>query len=120
MCQFLYWPLSWICHSRAIEHRINKNHEMTLQLIHPNQNQLTFKVLLGKNNTVSIHQRNLQTFATKIYKAKSKISPEILNSLSLRNFTVHFGNESLSPLALKVWVLVPNSVREETIINFQN
>ena len=28
-----------------------------------------------------MHQRNLQTLATEIYKAKNKISPEVINSL---------------------------------------
>ena len=64
-----------------MEHRINRIHERTLRLICPNQRQLTFKLLLEKNKTVSIHQRNLQTFANEIYKAKNKISPEVVNSL---------------------------------------
>ena len=35
-----------------------------------------------KSKTViRIHQRSLQTLATEIYKAKNKISPEIVNSL---------------------------------------
>ena len=97
--------------------------------IYPNQHQLTFKELLEKNKTVSIHQRNLQTLATEIYKAKNKISPEVVNSLfeftnknyNLRNasilkrnryFTVHYGSESLVSLAPKIWELVPDSVRE--------
>ena len=113
MSQFSYCPLIWMFHSRAMEHRINRIHEKTLRLIYPNQHQLTFKELLEKNKTVSIHQRNLQTLATEIYKAKNKISPEVVDSLfefsnkncNLRNasilkrkryFTVHYGSESLS------------------------
>ena len=112
-----------------MEHRINRIHERTLRLIYPNQHQLTFKELLEKNKTVSIHQRNLQTLATEIYKAKNKISPEVINSLfefpnkncNLRNasilkrkgyFTVHYGRESLLSLAPKIWGLVPDSIRE--------
>ena len=64
-----------------MEHRINRIHERTLRLIYPNQHQLTFKELLEKNKTVSIHQRNLQTLVTEIYKAKNKISPEVVNLL---------------------------------------
>ena len=116
-------------HSRAMEHRINRIHGRTLRLIYPNQLQLTFKELLEKNKAVSIHQRNLQTLATEIYKAKNKISPEVINSLfeftnknyNLRNapilkwnryFTVHYGSESLVSLAPKIWELVPDSIRE--------
>ena len=68
-------------HSRAMEHTINRIHERTLRLVYPNQRQLTFKELLLKNKTVSIHQRNLQTPATEVSKAKNKISPEVVDSL---------------------------------------
>ena len=138
MSQFSYRPLIWMFHSRAMEHRINRIHERTLRLIYPNQHQLTFKELLEKNKTVSIHQRNLQTLENEIYKAKNKISPEVVNSLleftnknyNLRNasilkrnryFTVHHGSENLVSLALKIWKLVPDSIREmKTLSIFKN
>ena len=81
MSQFSCCPLIWMFHSRAMEHRINRIHERTLRLIYSNQHQLTFKELLEKNKSVNIHQRNLQTLATEIYKAKNKISPEVVNLL---------------------------------------
>ena len=113
----------------SYEHKVNRIHERTLRLIYPNQHQLTFKELLEESNTVSIHQRNLQILATDIYKAKNKVSPEVVNSLfefsnknyNLRNasilkvkicFTVHYGSESLLSLASKIWELVPDSIRE--------
>ena len=125
-------------HSRTMEYRINRIHERTLRLIYPNQHQLTFKELLEKNKTVSIHQRNLQTLATEIYKAKNKISLEVVNFLfeftnknyNLRNvsilkwntcFTVHYGGESLVSLAPEIWELVPDSIREvKTLPLFKN
>ena len=125
-------------HNRATKHRISKIHERTLRSIYPNQHQLTFKELLEKNKTVSIHQRSLQTLATEIYKAKNKISPEVVNSLfeftnknyNLRNasilkrnryFTVHYGSESLVSLAPKIWELIPDSIREvKTLSIFKN
>ena len=103
-----------------------------------NQHQLTFKELLEKNKIVNIHQRTLQTLAPEIYKTKSKVSPEIVNSLfefsnksyNLRNasilkrkryFAVHYGNEILLSLAPKIWDLVPDSIREvKTLSNFKN
>ena len=138
MSQLSYCPLIWIFHSQAIEHRINRIHERILRLIYPNQHQLTFKELSEKNKAVSIHQRNLQTLATEIYKAKNKISLEVVNSLfeftnkncNLRNasilkrnryFTVHYGSESLVSLAPKIWELVPDSIREvKTLSIFKN
>ena len=62
-----------------MEHRINKFHERALRLIYPSDSKLTFKELLDKNKTVSIHQKNLQVLATKILKAKT--SPEILKEI---------------------------------------
>ena len=59
MSQFSYYPIIWIFHSQTMEHRITRIHERTLTLIYPNQHQITFKELLEKNKTVSIHQRNL-------------------------------------------------------------
>ena len=128
MSQFSYCPLIWMFHSRAMEHRINRIHERTLRLIYPNQHQLTFKELLEKSKTVSTHQKNLQTLATEIYKAKNKISPKVVTSLfeftnknyNFRNasilkrkryFTVHYRGESLVLLAPKIWELVPYSIR---------
>ena len=66
-------------HRRAMEHRINRIHERTLRLIYPNQHQLTFKELLEKK-TRPLAQRNFQTLATEIYKAKNKISAEAVNT----------------------------------------
>ena len=107
-----------------------------LTRVYPNQHQLTYKELLEKSKTVGIDHRNLQTLAIKIYKAKNKISPEFLNSLfeftnknyNLRNvskrnryFTVHDGSESLASLALKIWELVPDLIREvKTLSIFKN
>ena len=125
MSQFPYCSLIWMFHSRAMKHRINRIYEKTLRLIYPNQHQLTFMELLEKNKTVSIHQGDLQTLATEIYKAKNKITSEVVNSLfeftnknhSLKNvsilkknryFAVHYGSESLVSLALKIWGLVPD------------
>ena len=71
-----------------------------------------------------MHQRNLQTRATEIYKAKNKISHEIefpnknykLRNPSILNrkryFTAHYASESLLCLAPKRWELVPDSVRK--------
>ena len=98
--------------------------------MYPNEHQLTIKELLEKKNkTVSIHRRNLQTLATKIYKAKNKISSEVVNSLfeftnqnhnlrsesiprKKRYFTVHYGSKSVVSSAPKMWELIPDSIRE--------
>ena len=103
-----------------MEHNINRIHERAIRLIYPSDSKLTFKELLNKNKTVSIHQKNLQVLATEIFKAKLNISPEISKELfffNVRNYnfrsqstlkrikanSVYFGSESLSSLAPKIW-----------------
>ena len=86
MSQFSYCTLIWMFHDRSKEHRISRTHERTLRFIYPNKHQLTFINFLEKHKTVSIHQRYSQTLVTEFYKAKNKISPEIVNSLF--DFTV--------------------------------
>ena len=95
-----------------MEHRINRIHERTLRLIYPNQHQLTFKELLEKNKTVSIHQRNLQTLANEIYKAKNKISPEVVNSLlefTYKNYNMRqfLKGRDISHSIIEVKILYP-------------
>ena len=58
--QFSYCPLIWMFHSQRMEHRINIIHQMALRLIYPSDSKLTFKELLDKNKTASIHQKNLK------------------------------------------------------------
>ena len=136
--QFSYCPLIWMFHSRKMEHSINRIHERALRLIYPSDSKLTFKELLNKNKTVSIHQKSLQVLATEIFKAKLNISPEIskeLFSFNVRNYnfrsqstlkriktnSVYFGSESLSSLAPKIWDLVPDSFKNENSLErFKN
>ena len=67
--QFGYCPLIWMFHSRTLNNRINRLHERALRLVYK-KSDLNFEELLRKDNSFSIHQRNLQKLATEIYKAK--------------------------------------------------
>ena len=68
-------------HSRTMEHRINRIHERALRLVYDQSHELTFDQLLVKDNSVSIHQKNLQVLATEIFKAKNRIAPTIMAEL---------------------------------------
>ena len=87
--QFSYCPLIWMFHSWKTEYRINKIHERALRFIYPSDSKLTFKVLLHKNKTASIHQKNLQVLPTEIFKVKLNISLEILKELFSFNVRNH-------------------------------
>ena len=52
--QFNYCPVIWMCHSRALNNKTNRLHEQCLRIIY-NDKTSTFKELLEKDNSISIH-----------------------------------------------------------------
>ena len=124
--QFGYCPLVWMFHSRKINNRINKLHERALRVVF-NDNESSFRNLLVKDNSVTIHERNIQTLAIELYKVLNNISPEIMssvfplkdniryptkNSFKTRNaHTVKYGTETLAHLGPKIWALVPDDLK---------
>ena len=75
--QFSSCPLTWMFHNRLINNKINRLHEKCLRIVY-NDNQSTFEELLEKDNTVSVHQRNLQFLAIELYKVVNGISPDLM------------------------------------------
>ena len=75
--QFSYCPLVWMCHSRALNNKINRLHERCLRLTY-NDKQLNFEELLEKDDSVSIHIGNVQTLAIEMYKVMNGSSPKIM------------------------------------------
>ena len=93
------------------------------------QNNLSFSELLDLDNSVTVHQKNLQVLVTEIYKVKNGIAPEIMKdifelqnpSYNLRSTcnqfrrenikTVHYGLQSVRYLGPKIWELVPNNIK---------
>ena len=80
--QFGYCPLVWMFHSRKLNNKINTIHERALRIAY-NDGQSTSQQLLEKDNSVSIHHRNLQVLATEMFKISMNLSPEILNDIFL-------------------------------------
>ena len=62
--QFGHCPLTWMFHSGTLNNRINKLHERAIRLVYKHT-QLTFEELLHKDNSFSIHHRNLQLKCTR-------------------------------------------------------
>ena len=77
--QFSYCPLMWMFHSRNLNNKINRIHERALRLVY--QNNLSFSELLDLDNSVTVHQKNLQVLVTEIYKVKNGIAPEIMKDI---------------------------------------
>ena len=125
--QFSYCPLTWMFHSRKLNNKINKLHERCLRIVY-NNNTSTYEELLEADNSVSVHFRNVQALAIELYKVVNGFSPDIMKDVfplnansfyktrNKRTFhsrhirTVHFGSETLSHLAPKIWELVPEEI----------
>ena len=56
--QFNYCRVIWMFHSRALNNKINRLHERWLRTLY-NDKTSTFNELLEKDNSVSIHYRNI-------------------------------------------------------------
>ena len=75
--QFGYCPLVWMFQSRKLNNRINNLHERALRLVF-NDYSSSFQTLLMKDNSVTIHTRNIHTLATELYKVAKGLSPKIM------------------------------------------
>ena len=56
-------------HSRRLNNRINHIHERALRIIYQDYNS-SFKELLRKESSLTIHQRNLKLLVTEMFKVK--------------------------------------------------
>ena len=125
--QFGYCPVIWMLHNRALNNRINRLHERALRIVY-NDSTSCFQALLQKDNSVSIHHRNIQILATEMFKVRNGLSPKILNEIFIpttqpynlrrndsfnirRVHSVRNGTESLSYLGPKIWNILPNEIK---------
>ena len=119
--------------SICLNNKINSLHERALRITYGDRSS-SFEKLLKKDNSVSIHHRNIQALATEMFKVKNNIAPEIMKELfapkmssyDLRNNnsfkrrrvkSVWHGTESVSYLGPKIWDLVPNEIKESESLN---
>ena len=78
--QFSYCPLIWMFHSRTLNNRTNNIHERALRLTYKG-NQYSFKELLEKDHSVTVHHKNVQALVTEIFKAKNDLAPDIMKDV---------------------------------------
>ena len=134
--QFNYCPVVWMFHNRTLNHKINKLHERALRLVYKDET-LTFQELLDKDDSVTVHHRNLQRLATEMYKIKNNLSPvpmqelfkEKINHYDLRNKsfwetdnvrTVKYGTETIRYMGPKTWDLVPCDIKvSKSLLEFK-
>ena len=78
--QFAYCPLVWTCCDKTFDNRINHLHERALRTVY-NDNVSTFEKLLGKDNYLTIHVRDLRILATELYKTKENLAAPIMHEI---------------------------------------
>ena len=111
-----------------VNNKINRLHETCLRVTY-NDGLSSFEELFERDNSVSVHNRNIQCLAIELYKVFHGIYPDIMRDVfplstssnydirSRRNFTtrsiktVYYGTDSLSYLATKVCELIPNNIK---------
>ena len=117
--------------------KINRLHGRCLKIIYC-EKQSSFEELLQKDSSVSIHERNIQTLATEMYKVSKGMPPSQINKLfarrienlynlrhsakSLQPFvnSVRCVTESISYFGPKIWGMVPDTNKNiDSLYNFK-
>ena len=132
--QFSYCPLIWMLHNRTLNNGINNIHERALILKYKD-NKSSFKQLLEKDHSVTVHPKNLQVLVIEIFKVKNNLVPDIMkyvfelkeppyklrsesNHFTRRNVkTTYYGLLSIKHRAPQIWELVPQSIRKCKTLN---
>ena len=78
--QFSHCPLILMCHSRSINRKINMLHKICLRIIY-NHKQSSFTELLNKDNSVSVHIRNIQRPVIEMFRFYNGLSPPLMNKI---------------------------------------
>ena len=110
---------------------INKIHERALRIAYNNY-ILDFDSLLEKDNSVTIHQRNIQTLTLEIYKTLNNLNPDFTKEVfcfkphkyptKTQNLvypnprTVSYGLESFRYKANCLWSKLPTQIKKATDI----
>ena len=131
--QFNYCPLIWMFHNRTLNNKINKLHERTLRIVYKDYKS-SFDNLLNKDNTFTIHERNLQKLATEMFKIQNNLSPSFLNNIFppsknpyedvikifagqkiLEQYTMY--RKRLHFMVQNTWALLLNEIKKSNNIN---
>ena len=65
-------------YSRTLNHRINQIHERAVRTVQ-NDHQCAFEELLERNNSFTIHERNLQKLAIEMFKVNNGLSVQLIS-----------------------------------------
>ncbi len=127
LAHFGYCPLVWMFHSRELNNKINKIHQRSLRIVYQDHKS-SFKDLLSKDKSFTIHERNIQTLGIELYKIAYGIAPKLMrlvfptkaymkypweNIFQTFNVkTVSWGTEALYHLGPKIWRIIPITLKK--------
>ena len=135
--QFSYCPLIWMFDSRTLNNRINRIHERALRIAYRDYVS-SFENLLQQDNSLTIHERNLQKLAIEMFKTKNNLSPPFMKkvfrvsdiSMNLRSNpcfktcnvrSVHYGTETVHFRGPQIWSLIPDNIKNlNTLSEFKS
>ena len=69
-----------MCHSRRINNQISNLHERALRLVY-NDKSSSFRELLERDKSVTIHERIIQVLLTVIFKVKRGLGSKIMTEV---------------------------------------
>ena len=67
-------------HDRGLNNKINRIHKRALRITYKDS-QSDLNTLLAKDNSVSVHHRNLQLLITEVYKTQANLNPPFMKNL---------------------------------------
>ena len=123
-------------HSRHLNNKINRIHKRVLRIAYKDYKS-SFSTLLKKDDTVSIHARNLQTLMIEMFKTKKNINPPFVKEIfcertityNLRNNheflpsrvrTTSCGSETIKYRGQHLWLSLPQHIRNaQSITEFK-
>ena len=82
--------------AKAVNGKINRIHKRALRLVYLDYTS-SFDDLLIKDNSVTIHQRNIQLVAIEMFKALKGVGPEIMRSLFDIDYNIRSEKSFLRP-----------------------
>ena len=111
--QFSYCPLAWMFHNRRSNNKINNIQERALHT------KITIQrfseELLTRNNSVSVHQKNLQLLLIEIFKTINGLNPPIMKEVFVSRhipYNLRTGNELELPNAKTGIISLPREIKE--------